>query len=47
MLPSSFGSSTIALTGTIGIWSWMRTLPDGLMVLPGVRAATTSSGDRL
>jgi hypothetical protein len=38
---------TIAFVGTIGIWSWMRTLPEGLMVLPRFKAATTSSGEAL
>ena len=47
MLPSSSGLTTMALTGTIGIWSLMRMLPDGLIVLPVVRASTTSSGERL
>ena len=38
---------TMELTGTIGIWSLMRALPEGLIELPAFRAATTSSGDRL
>jgi hypothetical protein len=37
----------MALTGTMGIWSWMRTFPEGLMRLPLPRALTTSSADRL
>ena len=37
-------SVTTEFTGTIGISSPMRTLPDGLIVLPFVSAWTTSSG---
>ena len=40
-------SPTTELTGTIGIRSPMRTLPDGLTVLPAPNACTTSSGDML
>src|SRR5438046_9566856 len=45
MLFSSLGWRTIELTGTTGIWSLTRTLPDGLGALPAIRAAITSSGE--
>ena len=47
MFPSSCGSTTIALTGTIGIASWMRTLPEGLIVLPAVERVDHIVGRQL
>ena len=47
MLLSSLKSETTELVGTIGRKSPMRTLPDGLMVLPALNACTTSLGDML
>ena len=47
MLFRSLKSPTTELTGTIGIRSPMRTLPDGLTVLPAANARTASSGDML
>ncbi len=35
------------LSGTIGYLPWMGMLPEGLMRLAAVMAATTSSGDML
>src|SRR5262245_7653394 len=43
--PSSFGSLTTELTGTIGALPPTGTVPDGLMSLPLTSASTTSSGD--
>ena len=37
---------SLALIGTIGTWSWMRTLPAGVIVLPSFSDETTSSSDR-
>src|SRR5262245_7872023 len=37
---------TTELTGTIGDWPLMVTLPDGVSLFPEAIAATTSSGDR-
>ena len=46
MFPSSCDVATMELIGTIGIWSCRcGRCPKGLIVLPAVRAATTSSGD--
>ena len=47
MLLRSLNCRTTELTGTIGMRSPMRTLPDGLTVLPAPNARTTSSGDML
>ena len=47
ILPRPLTSPTTELTGTIGHRSPMRTLPEGLTVLPAANARTTSSGDML
>ena len=47
IVESCCGSLTTELTGTIGYRSPMGTLPEGLSVLPRVRAVMTSSGDML
>ena len=45
MFSSSLTSRTSELIGTIGIILPMRTLPEGLIVLPFVRAVISSSGE--
>ena len=47
ILPSSWGCTTMALAGTMGMRSFTRMLPEGLTALPEVRAAITSSGETL